>query len=132
MKECRDRSSEPSRKGHHKFLTCTDHLLLLGLVSDLLGLQRGFQLQCQSDTITLDELQRHVEHMIADLEELKETPLLGGWKAEIRKNVVLEDGIQTFFGEPLWKKEAASRLNKYVSVACPFSAVRVPAINKLL
>ena len=109
MQESADTNSKAPRAGHLKFLTGVDNLQLMGLLCDLLSLLRGFQVACQSDSITLDELERNVEGMITDLQELQAASLLGGWEAEIVRNLKDDNGTKRFYAKVLWKKAPGRR-----------------------
>ena len=94
--------AKSQKNGFLKLLTCTDHLLLNGLVCGILKLIRRLQQKCQSSTLTLDDLERKVDNMITNLLELQETPLLGRWEAVVQQNLTVDpNGSNTFFGQKL-------------------------------
>ena len=129
FKNCHDPLGKEQRDGHYKFLTNKDTLLLLGLLCDVLDLVRRMQVKCQSDTVTLDELNRNVQNILTDLSDAATESITGGWEAEILKNLQEAGDATTFFGVPLWCK--TRRPNRNVVVLRPYATVRPLVITQL-
>lgn len=74
--------------GFLKFLTDYEKLKLLCFITDLAYLYSRFQKQLQADYVTIYDLEEKKIAFIKCLDNLKESPLMGGWEQTLNNSVI--------------------------------------------
>ncbi|KAL4132390.1 hypothetical protein QTP88_009544 [Uroleucon formosanum] len=88
LEESQDSKHKSVTKGFLKFLTDYERLKLLCFVTDLGYLYSRFQKQLQADYVTIYDLEEKKNAALKCFDNLKKSPLMGGWEETLSKSVI--------------------------------------------
>ena len=107
---------------------------MICFVADMLLLFKNFQKKLQADSITIVDIDPEVQKLQKRLDNLSNSPLLGGWEEAFNEN--FDEQSNTFCGIQVWVKvRRHSEDNPYATDRRQFSAIRndsIAAIKKFL
>ncbi|OWA51188.1 hypothetical protein BV898_15681 [Hypsibius exemplaris] len=86
------------------------------LIRDCSDVVKRFKKEAQADTLTLDELIKHIGYAVTDLIALQQEPLIGGWEEKGVKLLTIDGDKRTFFGV----ESEPSRRSGDRTRTCPF------------
>ncbi|XP_025423121.1 LOW QUALITY PROTEIN: zinc finger protein 862-like, partial [Sipha flava] len=134
-------NNDVKSEGFYKILTDYDKMMLLCFLTDLGYLYGRFQKQIQTDDVLIFDIETKKNTVVQMIENLKVSPLLGGWEYEFNKNTIVthnsefEKNIIKLHNIELFDKNQQSRRKKhnlYVSDKRSFLAIRNDVIEHIV
>lgn len=128
-------------EGFYKILTDYDKMMLLCFLTDLGYLYSRFQKQIQTDDVLIFDIETKKNTVVQMIENLKVSPLLGGWEYVFNKNTIVthnsefEKNIIKLHNIELFDKSQQSRRKKhnlYVSDKRSFLSIRNDVIEHIV
>ena len=109
-----------------------DNIHLAGITADVLYIYKRFHQAFQDDNILILDIIQKKESILRRLEELKHTPLVGGWEELFLTSLQHVDGQYEFLGKELNVKDRRGGHNRYVSDKRNIDAVRSEVIQSII
>ncbi|XP_055308946.1 uncharacterized protein LOC129572859 [Sitodiplosis mosellana] len=85
--------------GYYNYLTTERNLELLAFLTDILRIFQRCHKKLQSNDLTIASLVRPLNLLRNALEDLKQNPLLGGWKKALNEEIVVGEDEKVFLKE---------------------------------
>ena len=109
-----------------------DNIHLASITADVLYIYKRFHQAFQDDNILIFDIIKKKESVLRRFEELKHTPLVGGWEELFLTKLKLLDGQYEFLGNKLNVKDRRGSHNIYVSDKRTIDAVRNEVIQSVV
>ncbi len=114
-----NRRNEKECNGYYRFLTNEENLCLMAHLADILSVFSHYQKKLQADTLTIVQLPKLTKSVKEQLENLKNTALIGGWVSQLTENLTNrneEDNTIVLHGITLQRAKLSRRKTHHLYV----------------